>query len=67
MKRESTLDCLLTPEDVARYLAVSVGTLNVWRATHRYPLPFVRVGRRVRYRREAVEQFLAERTTAPAA
>jgi len=53
---------LLTPQEVAEFLGVGVGTLTVWRSTGRYPLKFVRVGRRIRYRRRDVEAFLDERT-----
>jgi excisionase family DNA binding protein len=52
---------LLTPEEVAEYLGVSVETLNVWRCTKRYNLPYVKAGRLVRYRRADVEAFVASR------
>ncbi|PCJ09737.1 MAG: hypothetical protein COB16_03340 [Rhodobacteraceae bacterium] len=42
---------LLTPEQVSDYLGVSVETLNVWRCTKRYNLPYLKVGRLVRYLR----------------
>lgn len=53
---------LLTPEQAADYLGVSPGTLGVWRSTKRYPLRYVRVGRRVMYRPEDVEAFVESRT-----
>ena len=40
---------LLTPKQVSRILGISVETLNVWRATKRYNLPYVKTGRLVRY------------------
>jgi predicted site-specific integrase-resolvase len=40
---------LLDEKQAAEYLTVSPGTLSVWRSTGRYSLPFVKVGRRVRY------------------
>ncbi|WP_372574159.1 helix-turn-helix domain-containing protein [Ruegeria jejuensis] len=52
---------LMTPEQVADYLGVSVETLNVWRCTKRYNLPFVKAGRLVRYRMQDVEAFVASR------
>lgn len=55
-------DRLMDPKEVADLLGTTTGTLNVWRCTRRYPLPYVRVGRRVRYRRADVERFIAERT-----
>ena len=48
---------LLTPQDVAARLGVSTTTLSTWRCTKRYPLPYVKVGRLVRYRLADVEDF----------
>ena len=52
---------LLTPEQVSECLGVSVETLNVWRCTKRYNLPYVKAGRLVRYRRSDVEAFVTSR------
>ena len=41
------------------------GTLDVWRATHRYGLPFIKVGRYVRYRTSDLDDFLDRRTVRP--
>lgn len=38
---DNKLDKLLTPEEVANILGVSVNTLNVWRCTKRYNLPYI--------------------------
>jgi excisionase family DNA binding protein len=51
-------DELLTPDDVAEMLDVSPQTLASWRTTGRYDLPFLRIGRLVRYRRSDIEDFL---------
>ena len=40
---------LLTTDEAADYLGVSAGTLAVWRCLARYRLPFVKIGRNVRY------------------
>lgn len=53
---------LMTPQEVADYIGVSVETLNVWRATRRYNLPYVKVGRLVRYKMRDILAFLEERT-----
>jgi excisionase family DNA binding protein len=53
---------LMTPIECATFLGVSEGTLMIWRCTKRYPLNFIKIGGRVRYRRSDVEQFLLERT-----
>ena len=52
---------LLTPKQVAEILGVSVETLNVWRATKRYNLKYVKSGRLVRYREEDVQEFIDSR------
>ncbi len=54
---------LLTPEEAARFLNVRPNTLAIWRSTGRYNLPFVRVGRLVRYRLDDLLEF-AERRSA---
>ena len=53
---------LLTPEEVAYQLGVSKQTLNSWRCSGRYPLRFCRIGRLIRYEREAVDQFIRDNT-----
>jgi excisionase family DNA binding protein len=55
---------LLTTEQAAAYLGgvVSVNTLINWRCTKRYDLPFVKLGRRVAYRKTDLDEFLASRT-----
>lgn len=53
---------LWTELETAAYLNLKPETLATWRCTARYPLPFVRLGRAIRYRPVDVERFLAERT-----
>ena len=53
---------LLDEKAAADLLQLSPGTLSVWRSTGRYSIPFVKVGRRVRYRRADLEAWLASRT-----
>jgi excisionase family DNA binding protein len=53
---------LISPEEAARILGVSIGTLTVWRSTGRYNLPFVKVGARVKYRLEDIDAFIERRT-----
>lgn len=54
-------DKLLTPGQVAEVLGVTIETLNVWRATKRYNLPYVKAGRLVRYRSSDVQAFIKSR------
>jgi excisionase family DNA binding protein len=53
---------LFPPKQAADYLGVSVGTLEVWRCNKRYPLPFIKVGRLVKYRKSDLDAFLESRT-----
>ena len=54
---------LLPPPQAAEYISVQEQTLAVSRSTGRYGLPFVKVGRLVRYRQKHLDEFL-ERNTA---
>ena len=45
---------LLTPRHVAELLHVSVQTLAHWRTSRRVDLPYVKVGKFVRYRPEDI-------------
>lgn len=53
---------LLDERAAAELLTVSPGTLSVWRSTGRYNLPFLKVGRKVRYRRADLLTWLEKRT-----
>lgn len=52
---------LLDETQAAALLAVSKGTLSVWRSTGRYAVPFLKVGACVRYRRSELEAWLQSR------
>jgi excisionase family DNA binding protein len=58
-----SLDRLLTIEDLAEYLGVSVATLYAWRY-HRQGPPGFRVGRHVRYRWADIEEWISLRVEA---
>jgi excisionase family DNA binding protein len=51
-------EALLTPQDLSAMLGVPVATLYRWRHFGDGP-PSIRVGRHIRYRRPAVEEWLA--------
>ena len=53
---------LLDEKAAARILDNSPGTLAVWRSTGRYALPFIKIGRNVRYRRADLIAWLEKRT-----
>lgn len=58
---------LLDEKQAAAILDVTPGTLSVWRSSGRYALPFVKVGRKVRYRLTDLNLWLAKRTRASGA
>ena len=53
---------LLTPDQVAAALGLSHRTLAAWRSKRRHPLAWVKVGSRVRYRRQDVAAWLESQT-----
>ena len=53
---------LLSPEQAAEMLGLKPQTLSVWRCSGRYDLPFVRVGRLVKYRLADIEDFIERQT-----
>lgn len=52
---------LLSPQEVAEILGVKTSTLATWRSQERELYKFVGVGRLVKYRREDVEEYIAQR------
>jgi excisionase family DNA binding protein len=61
MTNEDSLQ-LLTARQAAKVLGVTTSTLAVWRSTKRYPLRYVKVGAKVRYREADLLQFIELRT-----
>lgn len=49
-------------KQAAIVLGAKASTLSVWRSTGRYNLPYMKVGRLVRYRLSDLADFLARRT-----
>lgn len=60
IKNHST-DPLLTPKETSEYLGVSPDTLSVWRCVGRYNIPFIKVGRLVKYRKSDLDAWLEKR------
>lgn len=56
------LSDLLTPDQAAAALGLSHRTLAAWRSSRRNPLPWVKVGSRVRYRRSDLLAWIESRT-----
>ena len=55
-------DRLLTPRETAERLGVTTATLSAWRTKKRYCLPYIKVGRHVRYRQTDIDRFIESRT-----
>lgn len=53
---------LLTRKQAAEYLGVAEQTLAVWKCTKRYPLPVVKIGRLVRYKKSDLDAFISNST-----
>jgi len=64
MNSQHEVDELLDENETAAILGVTPGTLQVWRSTKRYPLEYVKIGSKVRYRRSGIRAFIAFRTVA---
>lgn len=53
---------LLNSQEASQYLGVTRDTLAVWRTTRRYELPYIKVGRLVKYRLSDLDKWLNQRT-----
>ncbi|WP_020564433.1 helix-turn-helix domain-containing protein [Methylosarcina fibrata] len=53
---------LLTNDQAADYIGVTPRTLEVWRCTKRHAIPYIKVGRLVKYRKSALDAFLERQT-----
>jgi excisionase family DNA binding protein len=58
---------LLSADQAAATIDVTSGTLSVWRSTGRYGIPFIKIGRKVRYRKSDLLAWLKSRTRASGA
>lgn len=53
------MDGLLNEKETASLLGIKPQTLSVWRMRGE-KLPFIRIGRLVKYQRSAIERFMTE-------
>lgn len=49
---------LLSREQAAAYLGVAAHTLAIWKCTKRHNLPYVKIGRLIKYRRSELDAFI---------
>ena len=50
---------LLSRREAALYLGISEQTLAIWKCTGRYQLPFVKIGRLIKYKVSDLDAFIA--------
>ncbi len=53
---------LLSRREAAEYLGITERTLAVWACVKRYNLPYVKIGRLVKYRRSELDNFINRHT-----
>lgn len=52
---------LISRKDAAEYLGVSPQTLAIWASTKRHALPYARIGRLAKYRKDDLDMFIETR------
>ena len=60
-QQAQTASPLMDTQDAAHYLGLADATLESDRCTGRIGIPFIRLGRRVKYRRTDLDEFLAKK------
>lgn len=53
---------LLTRQQAADILGCKASTLAIWKCTKRYPLPYVKIGKNVRYKLSDLIKFIQNNT-----
>lgn len=52
----------MTSKEAAEYLGINEATLRDWRITGRHRIPFVKIGRSVRYAEGDLKNYIQSRT-----
>lgn len=52
---------LISPKELAEYLGISINSLAVWRTNKTYPIPYIKVGGKIRYDLDDINQWLNNR------
>ncbi len=51
---------MLDRKQAAEFLGIKENTLAIWKCTKRYPLPYIKIGRYVRYRVSDLVKFIED-------
>ena len=62
MPQQESASDLLSREQAAAYLGVAAQTLAIWKCTKRQDLPYVKVGRLIKYKRSELDAFIRRNT-----
>ncbi len=57
-------DLILDRREAAAFLSVKIGTLAMWKSNKRYSLPYIKVGRHIRYKASDLIKFLENNVNA---
>ena len=57
MNNEITLNRMLSSDEAARYLGIAPGTLNNWRCYNSNFIPYSRMGKKIIYKKEDLDNF----------
>lgn len=49
---------LFNNKEAAHYLGIKSNTLTVWRSTKKVRIPYVKVGGKIQYTKEALDKFI---------
>ena len=63
MQSDANEDHLLTEKETAEYLRIKTRQLYNWRVSGL--IPYIRIGKALRYRKSSLDQMLARRTMGP--
>lgn len=55
-------EIFLTCKEAAEVLGVKSNTLDVWRCRKRYALPYIKIGKKIRYKMSDLLGFIESRT-----
>jgi excisionase family DNA binding protein len=51
---------LLSRSEAAAYLGIAKQTLAIWKCTKRHTVPYVKIGRLIKYRKVDLDKFIAD-------